>query len=62
MHRAHAMRTTTHRTVLSNVRAIRGPQPPARKIRLCVRPAKKSEFAQAAYMYATAKNKVIRSP
>ena len=56
------MCTTTHRTVLSNVRAIRGPQPPARKIRLCVRQAKMSECAQAAYMYATAKNKVIRSP
>ena len=58
MHGTHAMRTTTHRNVLSNVRAIRGPQPPARKIRLCVRPAKMSECAQATYVHTTAKKKI----
>ena len=56
MHRAHAMRTTTHRTVLSNVRAIRGPPLPARKIRLYPRPVKMSPL----HLYGTA-NKIVNS-
>ena len=47
MHRAHAMCTTTHRTVLSNIRAIRGPPRPARKIRLYLRPVMMSELPSA---------------
>jgi hypothetical protein len=47
MHRAHAMRTTTHRTVLSNARAIRGPSSPAIKIQLYLRPVKMSELPSA---------------
>ena len=44
MHRAHAVRTTTHRTLPSNVHAIWGPPPPARKIRLSARGPSRCEL------------------